>query len=107
MIPAHEVPGVDTMGFQRILVGVDGSAASLDALSWAAPVADAAEVVAGPRVHAAEGRDSQRRVHRLRSEAEKLLITLSAKVRTAVPVSSLVVDGEPDELLGLAAKERA
>ena len=44
---------------------------------------------------------------RLRSEAEKLLITLSAKVRTAVPVSSLVLDGEPDELLGLAAKERA
>lgn len=106
---AHVAPAFargDTTRLPQILVGVDGSAASLDALRWAAGFADAAgaEITAVQAFTPRRAKTPSAEHDRLRSGAEKRLITLSAKVDTAVPVSSLVVDGEPDELLSLAAQ---
>jgi nucleotide-binding universal stress UspA family protein len=91
---------------ERILVGLDGSTASLDALRWAGRLAHAtaAEITAVhafmPPPHETPSADYDR----LRQEAQERVTAWSAKLETEVPVSSLVVDGEPDDLLGLAAE---
>ena len=89
---------------QRIMVGVDGSAASLEALRWAVRLADAA---AG-RVTAvnAYGPDTSELTPDyakvLRGEAERRLAFWCAAATSPGSVDSLLVDGDPNALLDAA-----
>lgn len=94
------------MPFARVLVGLDGSTASLGALHWARRLASAAgaDITA---VHAFMPPPAERpsaEFDRLRDDAERRLIGWSATAGLAAPVSSVLVDGEPEELLSFAAK---
>lgn len=90
----------------RMCVGVDGSTASFDALRWARGFAHTAGA-AVTAVHAfmpPPAETPAAEFDRLRCEAEAWLIAWCANVNNAAPVSSALIDGEPDELLSFAAK---
>jgi nucleotide-binding universal stress UspA family protein len=97
---AHKIP------LERILVGLDGSTASLDALRWAGLLTDAvsADITAVHAFMPPPAKTPSAERDRLRREAEERVIAWSAKVDTAAPVSSVLVDGRPDGLLSLAAQ---
>jgi nucleotide-binding universal stress UspA family protein len=105
--PASAALGrVTRASLQRVVVGLDGSAASLDALRWAVALADTAgaEVTAA---HAfmpppAEGPFADYDVRR--AEARRRLIDWSATLDSAGAIDTLVVDGHPDALLSTAAQ---
>ena len=99
-------PTPAVLRMERILVGLDGSTASLDALRWTGKLAHAAGVeITAVHAFTPPPRDTPSADDdRLRQEAQERLAAWCAKVDTEVPVSSLVVDGEPDDLLGLAAE---
>ena len=96
------------MPLQRIVVGVDGSAASLGALRWAERLADAADAsitaayaamslpADAPHVGYPAGYEL------LWGEAEHRLSTWLEKAEGDVGLSSLVVDGDLDALLSVA-----
>ena len=91
---------------RRIFAGVDGSAASVDALRWAIGLADTAggKVTA---VHAftpgrAELSPDYSKV--LRAGAERRLAGWCAGTTRPGSVDSLVVDGDPDVLLATATR---
>ncbi|HVW34113.1 MAG TPA: universal stress protein, partial [Acidimicrobiia bacterium] len=86
---------------KRIMVGVDGSAASLDALRWAVRLAGpaAAEVTA---VNAFAPETSELRpgdAEALKGEAEHRLARWCATATGPGTVGALVVDGDPNALL--------
>lgn len=89
-----------------ILVGVDGSAAALDALRWAVGLAD----IAGGKVTAVhaftpgEAELSPDYAKVLRDGAERRLAGWCANTTSPGSVDSLVVDGDPDALLVAAAQ---
>jgi nucleotide-binding universal stress UspA family protein len=91
---------------KRIMVGVDGSAASLDALRWAIRLAGAAdgEVTAvnafAPRT--SELASAYAKV--LRGEAEHRLADWCAVATSPGSLVSLLVDGDPNALLDAAAQ---
>lgn len=92
---------------KRILVGVDGSAASRDALRWAARLAHAAdsEVTA---VHAFTPETSELSpdyAEVLRSAAERRVEGWCAAAVGPGSVDWLVIDGGPDALLATAAEQ--
>lgn len=91
---------------ERILVGLDGSKASGDALRWAGGLGRAAgaDVTAVHAFMPPPAETPSAEFDRLRAEAEERLLAWSAQVDSVAPVPSLLVDGEPEELLRLAAK---
>jgi nucleotide-binding universal stress UspA family protein len=90
----------------RILVGVDGSAASLDALAWAVRLAGAAggEVTAVNAFAPGVSELSPDYAKVLRAEAERRLADWCAATTRAGSVDSLLVDGDPNALLDAAAQ---
>ena len=91
---------------KRILVGVDGSAASLDALRWAVRLAGAAdgEVTAVNAFAPGTSELSPDYAKVLRGEAERRLADWCAATTSAGSLDSLLVDGDPNALLDAAAK---
>jgi nucleotide-binding universal stress UspA family protein len=91
---------------RRIMVGVDGSAASLDALHWGVGLAHAAggEVTAVHAFTPGAPELSPDYYKVLRLEAEQRLAGWCAATTSAGPVDSLVVDGDADALLAAAVQ---
>lgn len=92
--------------FKRIMVGVDGSGASLDALRWAVRLADTAggEVTAVNAFAPATSELSPDYAKVLRVEAEHRLAAWCAVATSPGSVDSLLVDGDPNALLDTAAQ---
>jgi nucleotide-binding universal stress UspA family protein len=90
----------------RILVGVDGSEASLDALRWAVGLADRAggKVTAVHAFAPGAAELSPDYATVLRAEAERRLTGWCAAATRPGSVESLMVDGDPDALLSAAAE---
>jgi nucleotide-binding universal stress UspA family protein len=92
---------------KRLMVGVDGSAASFEALRWAVRLAGAVD----GRVTAVNAYDpstselSPDYAKRLRGEAEQRLAEWCATTTSPGSVDSLVVDGDPNGLLDAAARD--
>ena len=91
---------------KRILVGVDGSAASLDALRWAVRLAGSAEgeVTAVNAFTPSTSELSPEYAKVLRSEGEHRLADWCAAATSPGLVDSLLVDGDPNALLKAAAQ---
>lgn len=90
----------------RVMVGLDGSGASLDALRWAIRLAEAAggHVTA---VHAFTPNASELSpdyYEVLLAEAERRLALWCAAAAPPGPVDSVVVEGDPDALVAAAAE---
>jgi nucleotide-binding universal stress UspA family protein len=92
------------MALNRMLVGVDGSAPSLNALSWALALPDSCQVTAGYAFAPGYAEVSHQQHEALRAEAEEQLAGWCAAADGAGRVSSLVLDGDPDALLALASE---
>jgi len=92
---------------KRMLVGVDGSAASLDALRWAVRLAGAADsevtAVNAFAPHTSELSPDYAEV--LRVEAERRLADWCAAGTGGGSVDSLLVEGDPNALLDAAATD--
>jgi nucleotide-binding universal stress UspA family protein len=91
---------------RRILVGVDGSAASLDALRWAVRFAGSVDGE-GTAVHAFAPETSELSppyAKVLRGEAEQRLADWCAVATGPGSVESVLVDGDPNALLDIAAR---
>jgi nucleotide-binding universal stress UspA family protein len=96
---------------QRILVGVDGSTAALDALRWSADLAERAELELGAarvfeplEAELRPGCDADFHDRQLQ-ELEKWC---RSRLGEVAPVSCLLLDGDPpDALLAAASDERA
>jgi nucleotide-binding universal stress UspA family protein len=91
---------------KRILVGLDGSAASLDALRWAVRLAGAADadVTAVNAFAPGTSELSPDYAKVLRGEAERRLADWCAAATSPGSVDSLLVDGDPNALLHAAAQ---
>jgi nucleotide-binding universal stress UspA family protein len=98
--------GSGARAVKRILVGVDGSAASLDALRWAVRLAGATEgeVTAVNAFAPGTSELSPDYAKVLRGEAERRLAEWCAATTSAGSVDPLLVDGDPNALLDAAAK---
>jgi len=92
---------------KRIMVGVDGSAASLDALRWAVRLAGAVDgrVTAVNAYAPSTSELSPDYAKRLRGEAEQRLADWCATATSPASVDSLLVDGDPNGLLDAAAQD--
>jgi nucleotide-binding universal stress UspA family protein len=92
---------------KRIMVGVDGSGASLDALRWAVRLASAVDgrVTAVNAYAPSTSELSPDYAEQLRGEAEQRLAGWGATATSPGPVDSLVVDGDPNALLDAAARD--
>ncbi|HJR92305.1 MAG TPA: universal stress protein [Acidimicrobiia bacterium] len=92
---------------KRILVGIDGSAASRDALRWAARLAHAAdsEVTAVHAFTPGTSELSPDYAEVLRSAAERRVEGWCAAAVGPGSVDRLVIDGGPDALLATAAEQ--
>jgi nucleotide-binding universal stress UspA family protein len=92
---------------QRIMVGVDGSAASLDALRWAVRLAGAADgrVTAVNAYAPSTSELSPDYAKVLRGEAEQRLAGWCVTATSPGSVDSLLVDGDPNALLDAAAQD--
>ena len=92
---------------KRIMVGVDGSAASSDALRWAVRLAGAADgrVTAVNAYTPSTSELAPDDAKRLRGEAEQRLAGWCATTSNPGSVDSLLVDGNPNALLGAAAQD--
>src|ERR1041385_9257980 len=92
---------------KRMLVGVDGSAASLDALRWAVLLAGAADsevtAVNAFAPHTSELSPDYAEV--LRVEAERRLAAWGAAGTGGGAGGSLLVEGDPNALLDAAATD--
>lgn len=94
------------MPVRHIFVGVDGSCASLAALGWAGRLAGAGEAdVTSIYAFMPPLTDAPLAAQdALRKEAEERLTLLSADIGSPVPVSPLVVDGNPEAILPVVAQ---
>ncbi|HZJ26279.1 MAG TPA: universal stress protein [Acidimicrobiia bacterium] len=92
---------------KRILVGLDGSAASLDALRWTVALADAAaaDFTAVYAFTPSYAEVSLDQYEVLRAQAEQRLIGWSADSASRRPVNSLVIGGDPSVLLTAAGQD--
>ncbi len=92
---------------RNIFVGVDGSAASLDALRWAVGLADSAvgKVTAVHAFTPGASELSPDYAKVLRAGAERRLAGWCAAGTSPGSVDSLVVNGDPDALLAAAAED--
>ncbi len=92
---------------QRILVGVDGSGASLEALRWGVRLADGVDgrVTAVHAFRPATSELSPECAKALRSEAETRLATWCVTAVGPASVDPLVIDSDPHGLLAIAAEK--
>jgi nucleotide-binding universal stress UspA family protein len=92
---------------QRIMAGVDGSAASLVALRWAVRLAGAAHgrVTAANAYAPSTSELTPDYAKQLRGEAERRLADWCVTATSPGSVDSLLVDGDPNALLDAAARD--
>jgi len=92
---------------KRVLVGMDGSGGSIDALVWAAQFARGcgAEVVAVAAFQRAQAELSPTDAEELRFNQERILATKRVKlVAEIAPVRALAIEGDPRHVLLQAAQ---
>ncbi|HET6954651.1 MAG TPA: universal stress protein [Acidimicrobiales bacterium] len=95
---------------ERILVGVDGSSAALDALRWSADLASRteAELVAARVFEATQAELPPDQDALLHDRQRNELDAWCSRLGESVPIRTLLVDGDPpDALLGAAEHEHA